>query len=140
MQKAYLDAEAIVEELDPVAAVAELGGAAALALQAMPDGQTLATVLDPELYARLQREAAPLNIETAVLSRKQPWYVALLVMQARLVQAGYSSGDGFDYQIAMRAQRDGKPLRGLETAVEQLAIFAGMPIGRATGVPAHHAR
>jgi uncharacterized protein YbaP (TraB family) len=123
---AYLDAEAIIEELDPFAAAAEMGGAAALALQAMPEGKTLAGVLGPALHTRLQKEAAPLGIEMEFLARKQPWYVALLVMQARLVKGGYNTADGVDQQLAQRAQRDGKPLRGLETAVEQLSIFASM--------------
>jgi uncharacterized protein len=127
-EAAYLDAETIIEELDPSATAAEMGSVAALSLQAMPEGLTLAAALGPELYARLQGEANALGIETDFLSRKQPWFVALLVMQARLVKGGYSSGDGVDGQIAARAQRDGKPLRGLETAVEQLAVFAAMPM------------
>jgi uncharacterized protein YbaP (TraB family) len=49
-------------------------------------------------------------------------------MQARLMQAGFSPLDGVDYQIAMRAQRDRKPLRGLETAMDQLSLFANLPL------------
>jgi uncharacterized protein len=128
-EAAYLDAETVIEELDPFAAAAEMGGVAALALQALPPGQTLAGVLGAELHERLRKEAASLHIETDILARKQPWYVALLVMQARLVQGGFNSADGVDHQIALRAQRDSKPLRGLETAIEQLSIFAGMSLG-----------
>lgn len=51
-----------------------------------------------------------------------------MVMQQRLTQAGFSSTDGYDYQIAARAQRDNKPLQGLETAVDQLSIFASMSL------------
>jgi uncharacterized protein YbaP (TraB family) len=123
---AYRDAEAIIEELDPFAAATEMSTAPVLALQALPEGQTLATVLGPALHDRLRKEAALLQIDTAPLARRQPWYAALLVLQARLAQGGFSSADGVDHQIALRAQRDGKPLRGLETAVEQLAVFAGM--------------
>jgi uncharacterized protein len=126
VEAAYRDAETIVEELDPFTAAAEMGGVAALELQALPEGQTLAAVLGPALHEQLQKESALLQIETRSLARKQPWYVALLVLQARLAQGGFSSLDGVDHQIALRAQRDSKPLRGLETAVEQLAVFAGM--------------
>jgi uncharacterized protein len=126
VEAAYRDAETIIEELDPFAAAAEMGGVAVLTLQALPEGQTLAAVLGPELHERLQKEAVSLQINTDLLSRQQPWYVALLVLQARLVQGGFSSADGVDHQIALRAQRDSKPLRGLETAVEQLGVFAAM--------------
>jgi uncharacterized protein len=127
-EAAYLDAETVIEELDPFAAAAEMGGVAALALQALPPGQTLAGVLGAELYERLRKDVALLHIEPDTLARKQPWYVALLVMQTRLVQGGFNSADGVDNQIALRAQRDNKPLRGLETAVQQLSIFAGMSL------------
>jgi uncharacterized protein len=127
-ESAYLDAEAIFQEIDPFTAAAEMGGVAALALQALPEGQSLAKVLGPELYAGLQKQSALLHINTDALARKQPWYVALLVLQSRLALGGFSSVDGVDYQIAQRAQRDSKPLRGLETTVEQLAVFAAMPM------------
>jgi uncharacterized protein len=127
-EAAYRDAETIIEELDPFAAAIEMGAAAALELQTLPPGQTLAGVLGAQLHERLRKEAAMLDIEPDLLTRKQPWYVALLVMQARLVQGGFSAADGVDNQIALRAQRDNKPLRGLETAVEQLAVFAGMSL------------
>ncbi len=127
-EAAYLDAETIVEELDIFAATAEMSGGAALALQILPEGQTLAAVLGPELHAQLQKAAAPLHIDTDFLTRMQPWYVAMQVMQARLMQAGFSPLDGVDYQIAMRAQSDRKPLRGLETAMDQLSLFAKLPL------------
>lgn len=127
-EDAYLDAEAIVEEIDLFVASADLVGAAALKLQTLPQGQTLAGVLGPELNAQLQKAAAPLHIDTDFLTRMQPWYVALMITQARLTQAGFSAADGVDYQIALRAQRDRKPLRGLETAIDQLTVFANMPM------------
>jgi uncharacterized protein len=128
-EAAYLDAEKIVQELDIVAASADLAGGAALSLQTLPAGQTLAGVLGSELHGRLQKAAAAVFIDVDYLSRMQPWYVALTLMQARLQRSGFNPADGVDYQIAMRAQKDRKPLQGLETAVEQLAVFAKMSMG-----------
>ncbi|MEO6081253.1 MAG: TraB/GumN family protein [Steroidobacteraceae bacterium] len=125
---AYLDAESIVEELDVFAAASEMSGGAALSLQTLPEGQMLAAVLGPELHARLQKAAAPLHIDTDFLTRMQPWFVAMMITQARLTQGGFNATDGVDFQIALRAQRDRKPLRGLETAVEQLSLFAAMSL------------
>jgi uncharacterized protein YbaP (TraB family) len=127
-EAAYLDAETIIEELDVFAVTAEMTGAAALALQTLPQGKTLAGVLGADLHARLLKEAAALGIDTDYMTRIQPWYVALLVMQARFAKAGFNPLDGVDYQIALRAQGDRKPLRGLETAVEQLSLFANMSL------------
>ena len=125
---AYRDAETIIEEIDVFASGAELASTAMLNLQRLPEGKTLDAVLGPMLHARLHEVATPLRINVDSLARTQPWYVALTVIQAQLAQAGLNSADGVDYQIALRAQRDRKPLRGLETAVEQLSIFAGMSL------------
>jgi uncharacterized protein len=127
-EAAYLDAEKIVQELDIIAASADMAGGAALSLQTLPAGQTLAGVLGPELHAKLKKAAAAVFIDVDYLSRMQPWYVGLTLMQTRLLRAGFNPADGVDYQIAMRAQKDRKPLQGLETAVEQLQIFARMPM------------
>ena len=127
-EAAYLDAETIVEELDLLAAPADIAGSAGLALQTLPQGKTLAGVLGAELYARLQKAAASLHIDTDFLAGMQPWYVAMLLTQTRLLRQGFSPMDGVDYQIAERARRDGKPLRGLETAVEQLSLFANLSL------------
>lgn len=43
-----------------------------------------------------------------------------------LAKAGFNAQDGVDYQIALRAQRDGKPIVGLETAAQQLGFLASM--------------
>jgi uncharacterized protein YbaP (TraB family) len=58
----------------------------------------------------------------------QPWFVAVLIAELRYTKAGYSAQDGVDCQIATRAQRDGKPLKGLETVAQQLGFLATMPM------------
>jgi uncharacterized protein len=125
-EAAYLDAEALVEELDLRAATGEILGADAMAQQMLPAGQTLAQVIGPELNAKLAAAAAQLHLDTDFMVRMQPWMVATMISQLRLAQAGYSARDGVDFQIAARAARDGKPVIGLETAVEQLQAIASM--------------
>jgi uncharacterized protein YbaP (TraB family) len=127
-EAAFQDAETVVEELDVFAAATEMTGNTALALQMLPQGQSLAGVLGPVLYARLKQDATKLSIDTDFLTRFQPWYVAMLLMQTRLMKAGFDPLDGVDYQIAERTRRENKPLRGLETALEQLAVFAHLPM------------
>jgi uncharacterized protein len=123
---AYLDAEIVIEELDLFAAMGEALQAQAMRYQILPDGQTLAAVLGPELHAHLKTAAAKLSLDVDFLGRMQPWMVATMITQLRMSRAGYTAQDGVDYQIAMRARRDGKPLKGLETATEQLGMLASM--------------
>lgn len=127
-EAAYLDAETVIEEVDLLAATTELAGGSALALQMLPQGKTLAAVLGPDVYARLLKETALLHIDARLLSGMQPWVVAMLLTQTRLMQQGFNATDGVDYQIAERARRDQKPLRGLETVAEQLSLFASLSL------------
>ena len=123
---AYADAGVLVEELDLYAAVGDIVGGDALAQEMLPRGQTLAMVLGPELNARLDAAAKPLGMDTALMARMQPWYVATMISSLRLIRAGYSPQDGVDFQFADRAHKDGKPVIGLETAAQQLGFFASM--------------
>jgi uncharacterized protein len=123
---AYLDAEQIVEELDLFAAAGELLSPQVMALQMLPAGQTLPVVLGPALHARLQAAARELNFDPDFFVSMQPWFVATLITQLRLTKAGYSAQDGVDFQIAARAQRDGKPIVGLETVAQQLGFLSSM--------------
>ncbi len=127
-ENAYLDAEVLVEELDIYAMLGEVLSPEAMKQQFLPQGQKLAEILGPELNDKLREAVKPLNIDMDFLSRMQPWYVASMVSSLRLMQAGYSPQDGVDYQIAERAHRDGKPIEGFETAVQQLGFFASMPM------------
>ena len=125
---AYADAEVLVEELDLYAAMGDMFGPEALALQFLPQGQGLSAVLGPELYDKLRAAAKPLGLDMDYISRMQPWYIASTISSLRLLKAGYSPGDGVDFQFAARAHRDEKPIVGLETAAEQLGFFASMPM------------
>jgi uncharacterized protein len=125
-EHAYLDAEVLVEELDIYAMLGEVLSPEALKHQFLPQGQTLAQVIGPELHEQLRLVATPLNLDMDYIGRMQPWFVATTVSSLRLMKAGYSSQDGVDYQLAERAHRDGKPIEGFETAVQQLGYFAAM--------------
>lgn len=125
-EAAYVDAEVLVEEMNPFTAQEEMSGAQVQALQLLPKGQTLGALIGVELYDRVSEVAAGLGLVPAQFETLQPWYVAVLISAQRQVQAGYTPEDGVDYQIALRARRDAKPIVGLETAAEQLAFFASL--------------
>ncbi len=125
-EDAYLDAEVLVEELNILQMASEMLVPEAIAAQVLPEGQSLAAIIGPELHAQLKVAAKDLGLDTDFLSRLQPWYVASIVSALRLAKAGFNAQDGVDYQIALRAQRDGKPIVGLETAAQQLGFLASM--------------
>jgi uncharacterized protein YbaP (TraB family) len=125
---AYADAEKIVEEIDLAAAAAEMMAPSTSSPQFLPEGQTLAAALGPELNAELQTAARTLGLDTDFMSRYQPWFVATTIEQLRMQREGYNAMQGVDIQIAMLALRDGKTVQGLETLHEQLSLFGNLPM------------
>jgi uncharacterized protein len=124
---AYAGAETVIEELDLNAAIGEMASTGA-AMQMLPDGKTLRGVLGPGLYAQLEKEARKLSLDLDFMTRFAPWAVALQIEQMRLLRAGYNPLNGVDFQIATWAQRDGKPLHGLETLEDQLGLFSHLSL------------
>jgi uncharacterized protein YbaP (TraB family) len=121
---AYAQSQVLVMELDLNGAGAESlleSGDEALTL---PEGQSLADALGPQLYARLLKRAQPLGLEPEVISHFQPWFAALLLQQLELAKSGFDTSAGVDVQFALLAQTDHKPIIGLETIDEQLGFFA----------------
>jgi uncharacterized protein len=125
-QQAYADAEQLYEEIDLLAAAGDQLGADSMALQILPDGQTLASILGPALFAEFRTAAHALGMDTDYMNRFQPWFAAMSLQAVQMLREGYSPQSGVDYQIAQNARRDHKPVRGLETLKDQLSLFAGL--------------
>jgi uncharacterized protein len=51
-----------------------------------------------------------------------------MLLQLELAQRGFRPELGIEQQLAERAARDGKPIEGLETAGQQFAVLAGLPL------------
>jgi uncharacterized protein YbaP (TraB family) len=97
-------------------------------LETLPEGQTLAGVAGPQLYAKLMARAQPLGLGPEVMDHFQPWFAALMLQQLELAQSGFDAAAGVDEQFALLAQEDQKPIIGLETIDEQLGFFAHLSL------------
>lgn len=95
-----------------------------LDLGTLPQGKTLAAALGPSLYASFSAHAKPLGLDPGYMVHYQPWLAAMTVEQLALSKAGFDIDSGADMQLARRAMADHKPIIGLETARDQLSLFA----------------
>jgi len=125
---AYSRSGALMMELDlnDASADALLGNGMDSTL--LPEGESLSSVLGPELNAAFEARARPLGLEPAVTERFQPWFAALVLEQMALAQSGFEAGAGIDMQMAQRAQADHKPVIALETIAEQLGYFSNLSL------------
>jgi uncharacterized protein YbaP (TraB family) len=122
--RAYAAAAALVMEIDLNDPSADMALGMDLSLESLPEGQTLAEVLGPEVYRRFTEHVHSLGLEPDLFSSYQPWFAALAMQQAELSQQGFEPGSGVDEQIAQRAAVDRKPIIALETLDQQLGFFA----------------
>lgn len=79
--------------------------------------------IGPALYARLQKRAGALGMPLPACEDLRGWFCALTLELYPLQQAQFSAEFGLDQFFYARAQEDGKPVEGLETAAQQTALF-----------------
>jgi len=110
-----------LDELDSGQAQSEM-----LASALLPDGKTLPQVLGPARYARAASLARDVGLELSSFDQFAPWFAAEAITQIQLSQLGFDPGAGIEMHFLERARTDGKPVGGLETVHDQIAIFQGL--------------
>ena len=128
IDRAYEDADVVVMELDmddidPAATQAAFNKAGVL-----NDGTTLRDLMGEEPFLRAEQAAASIDIPLDLLARSEPWLAAMTVELMMLYRIGFNPVLGVEMTLSNRAQRDGKPIAGLETVEEQLGFLDGLPI------------
>lgn len=75
----------------------------------------------------LNLAASKIGLNAVQMDIFRPWLAALTLAVAPLVEAGYDPQSGVELVLRQRALASGKPVKGLETADEQVRILAGFP-------------
>jgi uncharacterized protein YbaP (TraB family) len=125
--------DALLERADAIVMELDLDDIDALAQQrlivntaVLPQGQTLADVIDADLYRLLEQRSAELGIDLKLLERFEPWFLAITVLDQGLRRFGFQGEHGVELYVLMHAQRTGKEIVGLETLDFQIGIFDSM--------------
>lgn len=129
-EEAYADAERIVMEIDlddPSVADAATMLAEMQRSALLPEGQSLKRVLGSD-YGEIERQLRESGLELSTLDRFAPWFVAVMLTQLELAERGFRPELGIEQRIAEQAERDNKPIEGLETPAEQFAVLGGLPL------------
>jgi len=124
IRSAFSRAREVVFEIDfdrGLGAAGEL-----LARTRLPAGQSLDTVLPPDLRRSLDAELRRLGLDPAEYDTVKPWLVAATLGDLELERAGYDPARGIDMVLYRRARRAGKQVRALEAARRQIAFLDGL--------------
>lgn len=94
----------------------------------MDMAHSLSDLLTPFDRGRLERAARLADIPggVAALNMMRPWLAALTLTVAPLTKAGLDPAQGVDKQLRATMEKAGKPVRGLETAEQQIRFLADM--------------
>jgi len=114
VRKALDEAHGVTLEvvLDPAALLAMTAGFM------LDDGSTLQSLIGEPLYRRVVGALADYSVPEMVISGMKPWAVAVTLMTPPT-----RTGEVLDLVIYQTAIAAGKPVDGLETPLEQLAVF-----------------
>ena len=124
--------DAAYAEAEQVAVETDIGDTDALyaAVQARSfytDGRTLPDVIGKAGFGKLTALMHRLGVPAEVAFILKPWAAEALLTSLAAQSGGFRADLGVDMHLIERARADGKPLRSLETAHEQIAMFDAAP-------------
>jgi uncharacterized protein YbaP (TraB family) len=90
-----------------------------------PD-RPLSSLLTAEELADLDAAARTVGATAAQLDPLRPWLASLQLALASITKAGYVAANGGDQILHARAAAAGKPIKGFETAPQQIGFIADM--------------
>jgi hypothetical protein len=94
----------------------------------LPEGKSLPDILGPQRYAHAATLAHALRVELSTFDEFAPWFVAEAISQLQLTALGFQADSGVEMYFMGRARSDGKPIAGLETVHDQIALFEAMSL------------
>lgn len=120
---AYQRAERIMVELDPAQLEPAFSQAVLQRIGIATPGRSVAESLDAAEWQRAEALAADAGLDLQSVAIFEPWFASIVLYTDALGASGYEADLGVDQQVTSWAQRDGKPVIGLETLEEQLMLF-----------------
>ena len=87
------------------------------------DDRTLEQVIGKKLYKESIQAMTARDLPTLGIEKQKPWAVMMA-----LSMPSPKTGEYLDLVLQARASQQNKPVSGLETVAEQLAVFDGLPL------------
>jgi uncharacterized protein YbaP (TraB family) len=89
-------------------------------------GHPLSSWLTPDEKASFDAAARSIGADPAQLDPLRPWFAAVMIATGPLTVAGFDPSLGVELNLRARAVAAGKPIRGFETAAQQIRGLATM--------------
>lgn len=92
----------------------------------MDPAHPLSSRLTPDQVAKLNKAASGLPGGEALLESMKPWLAGMMLSLAPVLQAGYDPNSGVEFVLKPEFTKVNKPVKGFETADQQIHYFADM--------------
>ena len=125
---AWSQADRVVFEVDPADMQSPATMAAIQQLAKFDDGRTLRQMIAPETAAKLQAFMGGSEAAMAGADAFKPWFMGMNLAVGAMTAAGLNPALGLDQHFMQRAAREGKPVSGLETVLEQIGALDRSPL------------
>lgn len=86
----------------------------------------LSAVVGPQRWAQITQRCTQIGAAPEAMDRLRPWVASLVFAMPDLVRNPKALGEGADTIVEQRAQASGQRKRTLETAEQQIKMFAGL--------------
>lgn len=90
----------------------------------LPEGQTLRAMVPPDELPTFEKALTAAGLPEAFVADKRPWLAGFLIESMLIRKQMQNAVVGPDYVLMQKAQQEKKETRYLETAEQQLLLFA----------------
>lgn len=123
IERAFNSADELVTEIDVSSAASS--AQALQAASALPEGQTLRSLMTNENRQQYEAALVGLGLPVEALDKYEPWFAAMTLSLLPLLRSGYQTQSGVELSLNGRA---GDKTRGaLETIEQQVDLFDTLP-------------
>lgn len=122
----FADAENVVFEVPPSQLTDPLLAQKMQEMAGFSDGGSLSQVLPPDVREKMGQVLG--KERAAQMDTMEPWFINLGLLIGISQQMGFKADQGLDLHIARMAEAASKPVSGLETADQQLAVLDATPM------------
>jgi uncharacterized protein len=89
----------------------------------LPQGQHLHEMLSPEAAQALDRQVAQAGVAPESIDRMRPWLAQMTLELSAITKQNFSAQSGVEMQIEKPGEKSAKPVIGLETVEQQMALM-----------------
>jgi hypothetical protein len=126
IERVFAEVDNVVLEVPPAELTDPLLAQKMQEMAGYADGGSLSQVLPPDVREKMQQVLGTERL--AQMEAVEPWFINLGLLIGISQQLGFKADQGLDLHIARMAEAVNKPVSGLETADQQLAVLDTSPM------------